>query len=298
VSLRIGFHISTAGGLQNVPERAWKRGCSALQLFTQAPSQWKKRDITADQIDRFRDGMRRLDIRPWFIHAIYLLNLATSVEELYLKSIKHLADELVTASQIEAAGVIFHLGSAGREGERQLGIFRVADALVKARELSRSSVPLILENSAGSGGMIGSSFADIASIMEAAQAAEPLRICFDTAHAFGSGMPIHERDGFDSVMREMDSRIGISRLALVHFNDSHEPFNSKKDRHWHIGCGLIGRVALRRIVNDERLRQIPFIMETPGDERDDRYNMLQTRRLIAPSLRPALPPFRKRALLN
>jgi len=292
---RIGFHISTAGGLQNVPKRAQRRGCTALQLFTQAPSQWKKRDITADQIDKFRDELRLLDIRPWFIHAIYLLNLATSDEELHLKSIRHLADELVTASQIDAAGVIFHLGSVGREGVRQKGISRVAAALVKARELSRSSVPLILENSAGSGGVIGSSFEDIASIMENAETAEPLRLCFDTAHAFGSGMPIHDRDGFDSVMRDMDSEIGISRLALVHFNDSHEPFNSKKDRHWHIGGGFIGREALRRIFNDERLQQIPFIMETPGDERDDRCNMLQTRRLIAPSLRPALLPFRKRA---
>ncbi len=295
---RIGFHISIAGGLQNVPERAMRRGCTALQLFTQAPSQWKRRAISTVEIEKFKNELRRLDIKPWFIHAIYLLNLASSDEELHRKSTQHLAQELATASQIDAAGVIIHLGSVGRDGVKRDGISRVAAALVKARELSQSSIPLILENSAGSGGVMGSSFEDIASIMENAEPAEPLRLCFDTAHAFGSGMAIHNREGLKKVIKRLDREIGMSRLALIHFNDSKEPFDSKKDRHWHIGDGFIGRAALLRIFNEERLQELPFIMETPGDERDDRCNMLRTRRLIAPSLRPPLLPFRKRARID
>lgn len=295
---RLGFHISIAGGLRNVPARALRRGCTSLQLFTQAPSQWKRREISAEEAEGLQSALSRLDIQPWFVHAIYLLNLATSDEDLHDRSTLHLAGELAAAEMIGAAGVIFHLGSVGREGSRLTGISRVAEALCRARELSGSSVPLILENSAGSGGIIGSSFDEIASIIEKAAAAGPLMLCFDTAHAFGSGMPIHTKAGLTKIIKELDSRIGLSRLALIHFNDSHVPFGSKKDRHWHIGDGFIGRASLGRILNDERLQNVPFIMETPGDERDDRCNMLRTRRLIAPSLRPSLLPFRKRERLN
>jgi deoxyribonuclease-4 len=287
---RIGFHISAAGGLVNVPERAARLGCTAAQIFTQPPSQWRRRTILDEEAQAFSRGMERLDIVPYFVHAIYLLNLASGDESLRRKSAAHLAGELQIARSLGAAGVVVHLGSTGRDGTREEGIRRLSSSLEEARGESGTVVPLVLENSTCSGGTMGCRLDEIARILESARDAEPLRLCLDTSHAFGAGLAVHTEDGLEKTFSSLGNLMGLERLALIHFNDSPLPFASGRDRHWHIGKGEMGSAALGRILNHPLLEDIPFIMETPRKtDKEDLCNMRVVRRFLSPAARRLLP---------
>jgi len=288
--VRLGFHVSIAGGFDRCVERAIIRRCTTLQMFTAAPVQWARNDIGTDEAARFADELARLDIRPHFVHAKYLLNVSSPDLELRAKSVADLCAELQAARTLRAAGVILHLGSVGAEGTIAEGIDRVARALDTACECSPEGPPVVLENSAGQGNIVGARFAEIARIIAATNCPERARVCIDTAHAFGAGYPLHEEDGLERALDEMDATFGLERLALLHVNDSLLPLASGRDRHWHIGRGEIGREAMARIVNHPALLHLPFIMETPGTQADDLSNMRRIRRLIRPEHRPHLPP--------
>jgi deoxyribonuclease-4 len=268
--VRLGFHISIAGGLRQAVPRAVEKKCTAFQIFTSAPSQWGRALITDDEALAFIAALKASQISEVFIHAIYLLNLASASEDLRNKSIANLADELRRAGQIGATGVIFHLGSAGKDGDPVKAREHVCGSLAEVRKLSKCETPLILENSAGAGALVGSTLDDVYSIINNSAAAEPMNFCLDTAHAFESGVPLHKAEGLEAAMSH--PRIG-ERLRVVHANDSMTRFESHRDRHFHIGEGEIGREAFGRIVRHPRLRDVPLIMETPGDENDDRRNM-------------------------
>ena len=182
------------------------------------------------------------------------------------------------------------MGSVGDEGAIGPGIDRVARALDAARLQADNEVPLILENSAGAGNTLGTSIAEIARIIAASEHSDHLQFCLDTAHAFAAGWPVHQCEGLDQVLAELDSTIGPERLVLIHANDSRSSWSSRVDRHWHIGRGKIGRGAFRTIVKHLRLQETPFIMETPGTEDDDVRNMRVLRELIDQDTRPPLPP--------
>lgn len=288
--MRLGFHVSIAGGLENCVRRAVRRRCTALQMFTGAPVQWARPTISVADASRFADRLAELDIRPHFVHAKYLLNVCSPDRALRDKSVADLCTELRAAAMLRAAGVILHLGSVGAEGTLAQGIRRVARAVDVACRRVPDGPPVILENSAGQGSIVGARFEHLAEIVAATTCPERVRVCIDTAHAFGAGYAIHEPDGLERALVEMDASFGLGRLALLHVNDSLLPFASGRDRHWHIGRGEIGREALARIVNRPALVHLPFIMETPGTEADDQANMRRIRRLIRPEHRPPLPP--------
>ncbi len=287
--MRLGFHVSIAGGLDRCIERAIVRRCTTLQMFTAAPVQWARGDISADEGARFADELARLDIRPHFVHAKYLLNVSSPDAELRARSVTDLCAELQAAQTMRAAGVILHLGSVGADGTISEGIDRVARAVDTACACSPDGPPVILENSAGQGNVVGARFEEIARIIAATDCPRRARVCIDTAHAFGAGYPIHEEEGLGRAVEEMDATFGLDRLALLHINDSLVPCGSGRDRHWHIGRGTIGRAGMERIVNHPALVHLPFIMETPGTQADDLSNMRRIRRLISPENRPPLP---------
>lgn len=288
--MRLGFHVSIAGGLDRCVRRALRRRCTALQMFTGAPVQWARPTISASDAGRFADRLAELDIRPHFVHAKYLLNVASPDRELREKSVADLCTELRAAATLRAAGVILHLGSVGAEGSIAQGIRRVARTVDVACRRVPDGPPIILENSAGQGNIVGARFEQLAEIIAATNCPDRVRVCIDTAHAFGAGYAIHEPDGLERALAQMDASFGLARLALLHVNDSLLAFASGRDRHWHIGRGEIGREALARIVNHPALIHLPFIMETPGTEADDLSNMRRIRRLIRPEHRPPLPP--------
>jgi deoxyribonuclease-4 len=275
---RLGFHISIAGGFSEVVPRALARGCTAFQMFTSSPSQWARRAIDPDAALEFRRAVQEARIEPVLVHAVYLLNLASPDPRLQKKSVANLADELRRAEMLGAAGVIFHLGSVGAGGDKAAGVGRLARSLVETRRRSRCGLPLILENSAGAGSLVGGTLEEVSEVMERAKAAEPMKLCFDTAHAFGAGIPIHTKDGLKTVFSHP---LLQNRLAVVHANDSAGEFASRRDRHWHVGRGRIGMEAFRQVVNHPLVRGVPLIMETPGTESDDRRNMRTMKRLLA-----------------
>ena len=288
--MRLGFHVSVAGGFENLVRGAVRRRCTALQMFTSAPVQWARRKVGVREGSRLAQHLAELDITPHFVHASYLLNLSSPDRALRRRSISDLAQEVEAARRLGAAGVIVHLGSVGAGGQIEEGIARVAEAADIVCERVPEGPPVILENSAGQGNMVGSRLEHIARIIEGADCPERLRVCIDTAHAFGAGYAVHTASGLRRTIEEMDATFGLERMALLHVNDSLLPFASGRDRHWHIGRGEIGREAMARIVNHPRLRHLPYIMETPGTEGDDLSNMRRIRRLLRPANRPPIPP--------
>lgn len=287
--MRLGFHISIAGGLDRCVQRAVVRRCTALQLFTGAPVQWARREFSEEESEEFARALAALDIAPHFVHASYLLNLSSPDSELRERSVQVLAEELRAAARLQAAGVILHLGSVGAEGAIEDGIRRVAEAIDEVCERVPGGPPLILENSAGQGNVVGAQFDQLAKIIASSDHRASIQCCVDTAHAFAAGVPLHTEEGLAAAISQMEKGFGIDRLALLHLNDSKTPFASGCDRHWHIGRGEIGREAMARIVNHPALTHLPFIMETPGTEADDVTNMRRVRRLIRPENRPPLP---------
>ena len=288
--MRLGFHVSIAGGFDEFIRRAVRRRCTTVQMFTAAPVQWARQNISERTGGMLAQRLRELDITPHFVHAKYLLNLASPDRRLWRRSVTDLAREVEAARRLGAAGVITHLGSVGNGGAIGDGIARVAEAADIVCERVPDGPAIVLENAAGQGNMVGARFEEIAGIIEAAGCAERLRVCVDTAHAFASGYAIHTARGLSATLREIEATFGLDRVVLLHVNDSLVPLGSGRDRHWHVGLGHIGREGMKRIVNHPRLRRLPCIMETPGTEDDDLRNMRLIRRLLTPANRPPLPP--------
>ncbi|HUS80945.1 MAG TPA: deoxyribonuclease IV, partial [Armatimonadota bacterium] len=228
--MRLGFHVSVAGGFENLVRGAVRRRCTALQMFTSAPVQWARRKVGVREGSRLAQHLAELDITPHFVHASYLLNLSSPDRALRRRSISDLAQEVEAARRLGAAGVIVHLGSVGAGGQIEEGIARVAEAADIVCERVPEGPPVILENSAGQGNMVGSRLEHIARIIEGANCSERLRVCIDTAHAFGAGCAVHTASGLRRTIEEMDATFGLERMALLHVNDSLLPFASGRDR--------------------------------------------------------------------
>ena len=286
--MRLGFHISIGGGFRKTVREAVQYRCSALQVFTSAPVQWKRTPIDPNAAAWFAEELRRLDIQPLFVHAIYLLNLASDDKALWRKSRDNLGEELHRAALIGAAGVVLHLGSVGPEGDVVAGRKRVAQALDDILARDKTGLDLILEHSASHKQVVGARMEDVGEIIATAEHSDRLRVCIDTAHAFAHGYPIHTAEGLAETLDTMDRCFGLDRIALFHANDSRHEFGLGLDRHWHIGQGFIGTTGFRVIMNEPRLRHLPFIMETPEPEVWDPRNMLAIRRVIDSEYRPPL----------
>ncbi len=271
--MRIGAHVSTAGGLDKAVDRAAELGAEALQCFCSSPQGWAFKPIPDAQATAFRQKAQAAGIGPAFLHGIYLVNLGTTNEENLAKGIDSLANYMNVASAIGAVGVIFHAGS--HKGAGYDGIFQQTVASLKT-VLSRSpvDVSLIIENSAGMGDHIGSKFHEIGRIMDAVGDSR-LKVCLDTQHSFAAGYDITTREGIDAVMKEFDLEIGADNLVAVHANDSKVALASGVDRHENIGEGQMGADAFVAIMKHPAFQDVPFILEVPGFENKgpDKQNM-------------------------
>ncbi|HQK95073.1 MAG TPA: deoxyribonuclease IV [Armatimonadota bacterium] len=277
---RFGFHLSIAGGLQNVPARARRTRCDTIQIFTQSPRRWSGPAPTSDAIAAFRQGIAAQGIDPVTIHTIYPINLASADDGLYEGSIDLVAEDLRRAGLLGVPLVNTHVGHA-RDLNYDEALDRVTQALREVLRRADSPARLLLENAALRGTFHGSRFEELAALIEGAGGPERLGMCLDTAHAFASGYPVHTEEGLDETLAALDRTVGLENLYLVHLNDSKSEFGSHVDRHEHLGKGKLGHHALRRIVNHPKLRHLPFVMETPiDDRRDDVGNMRYARRLV------------------
>lgn len=260
----IGAHVSAAGGVMNVIDRAKDIGVEAVQIFASAPGNWNPPKATLEEGKAFGEAARVSGITHIFFHSIYLINLASDNPELVKKS----CESLVTGLNLNAAmggnGVIFHVGSS------KLRTFDdVRDDVVKninaiiAQSDPRST--LVIETNAGQGNNIGDTFEEIASLIAGVDDKSRVGVCLDTAHTYASGYNLVD-DGADAIMKQFDEIVGLKYLKAIHCNDSKTPFNSRVDRHENIGHGHIGEKPFGELLHLPALAHIPFILEVPGME--------------------------------
>lgn len=266
--MRFGFHISIAGGLSKVAERAAAAGCETVQIFTHSPRVWAGRDIDPAEARSLKASLAGHGIRPLFVHLPYLPNLAAPAGELREKSLKMLRDDLHRSHMLGASALVVHPGHRGEDGI-DAAARRIACSINEALAASACSTPIFLENTAGQRNEAGSSFHELSMIIALVEDKYRIGVCLDTAHAFAAGYDLSTGRGLNGTLKEFDHHIGLERLGLIHLNDSRSPMGSRVDRHWHIGEGEIGVGGFRRIVNHPALSEKAAIMETPKTGRDD-----------------------------
>lgn len=273
MSIKVGAHVSIAGSLDQAIDRAAVIGADCIQIFGSAPQQWQHFIFPLEQVELFNRKREEAGIDPVFLHSIYLINLASENHFILGNSIASLVQYLKFGKLIGAQGVIFHVGSHKGKGFENVAD-QVGEAVSQILAQTEGCGKLILENSAGAGGVIGAKFGEIGKIIKAVGGPR-MAMCLDTAHALESGYDIRIEKGLDNALRELDRQVGLERIVCIHANDSRTPLGSNRDRHENIGAGEIGLKGFANIVNHPALRDIPFIIETPGFDRNgpDRKNI-------------------------
>jgi len=280
---RVGVHTSIAGSFDQAAEKAHTLTCTAFQIFSSSPRMWKSREPRAEEIAAMASLRRRYDLYPLVIHANYLINLASPEPALRKQSVDAFRGEIGRAAALGAEYLVLHPGSF-RQATAEMGIRTLASSI---REVSRKTpfggVTLLLENTAGQGSCLGSTFQELQDMLALLEGL-PVGCCIDTAHCFAAGMDISSQAGLQSIIRSLEETIGLERVKVIHANDSRSALGSHLDRHEHIGKGGIGLEGFRRIVNHPALRDKTFILETPVDvPGDDRRNMEAIRSVRLPS---------------
>lgn len=267
--MRIGVHVSVAGGYLNGLEYAESVGAEAFQFFAKSPRQWRGPAIDAGAAASFAAARCERTFGPVFTHTAYLLNLSTLDVVLLEKTVIALADELVRASLLGVDGVVTHVGN-DPQGDPAAAARRAASVIRAARELAgegAAEVRLLLENTAGGGTSFGCTFAQLALIIDAAALpAELLGVCLDTCHAFAYGMAMQSPEEWEALSAEIDHTVGLDRLALIHANDCMFERGSRRDRHAWIGDGLIGEDGFRAMLCCAGIEPLAVIMEMPGEK--------------------------------
>ena len=275
----IGAHISTRGGVHTVFDRAAAINASAIALFAKNSNQWKGKELTDEDCALFAE---KRTITPIFTHASYLINLATTNPEFHHKSIAAMIDELDRAERLGIRAVVLHPGAHMGAGAKA-GIDQIARSLdqIHAAIPNHKAVTL-LETSAGQGSCVGCSFEELGQIIKLVEDRNRVGICIDTCHIFASGYDIRTRDAYERTIDELENRTGIRKVGLFHLNDSKKPLGSRVDRHEHIGDGQIGLDGFSFLLNDERFRGIPKLLETPKkvEHESDRRNLATLRSLL------------------
>ena len=277
----LGAHVSISGGVYKAPERGEKLGCESIQIFSKNQMQWKAKPLTPGDSQKFKEELRKTHIKEVVIHDSYLINLGSPDEEKLKKSRDAFLDEMVRAEILGVKYLVFHPGSHMGKGE-EIGLKLIAESLNilidKAKEAS--NVLLLLETTAGQGSNLGYKFEHLKFIMDQVEKKERLGVCFDTAHAFEAGYDISTEEGYERTFKEFDNIIGLEKLKVFHLNDSKTPLGSHIDRHENIGEGMVELKAFELLVNDERFKNHPMILETPGGEKYYEYNLKVLRGLV------------------
>jgi deoxyribonuclease IV len=276
----IGAHVSPAGGPANAVARGVERGCDAIQIFNQNPRAWKPTVYTDEQVSDFRDAMASSRVDALLIHAVYLLNAATTDKEMRAKTRASLIASLRAGDALGAHAVVLHPGSAlaGKVGPA----IKRAGKLIAQALAESDTCPLHLENTAGTGGTLGRSFQELADIIDAAGGSRRLGLCLDSCHLFASGYDIRTEEGLAQVLDEGADLVGLDRLGSLHLNDSQTPLGSNRDRHADVGEGEIGRRGCAVFLSEPRFAGLPCVLETPGPDRQGptKAQITLTRRLL------------------
>jgi deoxyribonuclease-4 len=271
--MKFGVHISIAKNFSLAVDRAANLGCETMQIFGNPPKLWNTMKIPEIEFQTFKQKNNKFQIKPVFIHSIYLINLASHNTYFYNQSLVQLIDCLKKAKKIGAIGIVTHLGSAVKL-DRHQALIKVAAGIDQV--LSQMKVGnFIIENSAGAGNIIGDEFEEIGAIIKKSKYPDRIRVALDTAHAYGAGYDVATAQGLEKTLSQFDKLIGLERLILIHGNDTGVELGSNRDRHANIGEGKIGIEGFRQIINHPKLSHLPMILETPGfkDKNADKSNL-------------------------
>ena len=259
--MRIGAHMSVAGGVSNAIARARLHRCETLQIFTKNANQWLGKPLPEDEIRTFRRQAEDSGITPIVSHASYLINLATANPLLRAQSIAAFVDELDRADALGLRGVVIHPGTC-TSGTEEDALRLIADAIRTACAVRQGQAMVLLEHTAGQGRTVGHRFEHLASIIEHLDGSARVGICLDTCHLVASGYDIVSEQGYEETFNAFDRIVGVSRLVAFHGNDSKRPCGSRVDRHEHIGEGCLGLEPFRRLLSDPRFAGLPMLIET------------------------------------
>lgn len=276
----LGVQVSIEGKIYEALKRAKDLDCNTMQMFARNPRTWRKGFLEEEDIKEFNLRKESFKIKPIFIHVPYLINLASPNRRLYEASIKAYIEDIKEAERLNADYIVTHMGSH-KDTSEKAGIKRLVKALNIILESTKATqVGILLENTSGSGSWLGYKFIHQKRIIAGIKQKQRIGLCFDTAHAYLAGYDISTEEGLKETLDEIDRLIGIELIKLIHLNDVKDRLGSHQDRHEHIGKGRIGKDGIKRIVNHPRLRDLPFILETPKKtEYDDLMNLDMVRSL-------------------
>ena len=261
----IGGHVSTAGGLHRAVERGTATRSDAIQVFNQSPRMWRPTRYGPGDFDRFREAMEPSRVQVVVIHAVYLINCATSDRELRRKSLTSLTHALRVGDAIGAAGVVLHSGAA--KGDALDVALKRACKVISAALAETDRCHLLLENTAGSTGLLGRDVGELAELLDGAGGGPRLGICLDSCHLFASGYDVRDAETLSLLLDDLDGGIGLERLRCLHVNDSAVPLGANRDRHATLGDGEIGRDGLATFLSESRFEDVPVILETKLDRK-------------------------------
>jgi deoxyribonuclease IV len=260
----IGAHVSAAGGLAMTITRGVERGCRAIQIFSQSPRMWRATAYREQDVEDFRRAMAESPVDAVLIHTVYLLNCASEDAGIRAKTLASLVQALRAGASLGASGVVLHAGSAKR-GEVRAAIGR-AGATIRRALADSEGCELHLENTAGAGGTLGRSLAELGELIAAAGGDERLKVCLDSCHLLASGYDVRTPRAMDAVIGGVAAELGLERLGSLHLNDSQAPLGSGRDRHANVGDGEIGERGCAAFLGTPALQGLPCVLETPGEK--------------------------------
>ncbi len=265
------MHIGISGGLESAARRAAEIGCETMQIFAANPNSWRSPALNPDVAAEFHRLTVELGITPLVIHTPYLLNLASPDPEIHGKSTAALSDAMHRAELLGAQYVVTHIGShkGTSPGEGIAKVCQGVTGVLDQIDLG-SRAMLLLENSAGSGNSVGSSFDELGAIMECLTGYhDRVGICLDTAHLWGAGYDLSSAGAVGAVISDFGAKVGLDHLKVVHMNDTHVALGAHRDRHANVGTGHIGEAGFAALLNHPALTSLACIIETPPRPAED-----------------------------
>ena len=282
----LGAHVSVAGGITNALENASRVGCDSFQIFTKNQNQWREKEISAPESEKFRDLRKSGPYRTSQLaaHDSYLINLCSPEQEKLQRSRIAFIKEIERCRSIDLDFLIFHPGSHLEKGE-EWGLDRIAESLSKAISATEGcTVRLLIETTAGQGTNLGYRFEHLAHLLQTVNRSDRMGVCLDTCHIFAAGYDIRTQTGYENMFREFDQVVGLENLFAFHLNDSKKELGSRVDRHERIGQGELGPAPFQYLCRDKRFKKIPGYLEVPGGDEGYSSDLDQLRRFAAESL--------------
>ena len=259
----LGAHVSTAGGLHNAIKNGTDLQCDTIQIFLRNPNQWQGKPPTDAINEKFRSAWAETDLADVIVHDIHLSNLASPKTDVLEKSIQAFREQMELAQVLGLRYIVTHLGAHLGEGEA-FGLKRLTESFDRLFETAEApEVIALLETTAGQGTNLGYCFEHIRDVMGMSKYPDRFGVCFDTCHVFAAGYDMRTEGDCTATFRQFDDTVGLNRLKAFHLNDAKSTYQSRVDRHEHIGKGNIGATAFAYILNDTRFAEIPLIIETP-----------------------------------